>query len=151
MHTTQVAGTTLDAEFPGGTFAEMVQQELRNGGNEAQKRLSQPELIPFWHDELIRLKQELEVQLAEREAKASAFQQQCLNSHRPQQAKKEWFEHSAEHKRWRASVIRFRYCVEVRLRHVKQLLRHSQGDTVQRLSNRLVAVEERLKKLEERS
>jgi hypothetical protein len=148
MNTTQPFGDPCADSFEEGEFGDVVQDDLR-GNTKATARLSYRGLLPFWEDELIRLKMELEVQLAERDAKASVFQQECFARRDKAAGKQAWFRHEVEDKKWKASVLRFRYCVETRLRHVKRLVQQDKMSHEQKLGLRLTALEERVTKIEE--
>jgi len=128
---------------------EAVRAELRGDADaDTLVALQSREHVRAWLNELLRLKQDVEVQLIERDAKAKHHKQGCLE--RGKAGKKEWFAYEAELQTWRASVMRFKARVEQGIRIVKERVRlYEEGDRLA-LERRLQGLEQRLEYLEDR-
>lgn len=147
METTEPVGDVASLFVP-GEFAQLVQNELR-GDEEARRRIDRPELLQFWENELVRLNQELDVQIAERHARLNEYQQQC-RSQSDEQAKEDYLRMEASYNKWRASVLRFKLCVVTRLRLVRAKKRDDLAKQEARLESRVAALENQLQEMKAR-
>jgi hypothetical protein len=128
-------------------FQDAVLAELRGEADaDTCVALQSREHVRAWLNELLRLKQDVEVQLIERDAKAKHHKQGCLE--RGNAGKTDWFAYEADLQTWRASVMRFKVRVEQGIRLVKERVRlYEDGDRLA-LERRLRSIEDRLAALE---
>jgi hypothetical protein len=90
----------------------------------------------------------LECQLSERDATLAETRQDCRDNPDKAAGEQAWLRAEVEHKQWRASVLRLRFCVEARLRHVKQLRRQENNGKERLLGRRVSSLERRVAAVE---
>lgn len=144
----QRESTTTEGLTDHAAFRDVVLRDVRGQATADERAwLGSQALAARWLDVLVATKQDVEAQMAEREAELDVFRQECYA--RGQSGKVPFHEAAAKHKHWRAGAIRFKINVEQRIREAKRIKHegnmeradHSFGQRIADLERRVANLE----------